>query len=48
MIYIEYPKKSSKNLIEIVNQYNKLAAYTAPTQTCHILHENNEVEVKAI
>uniref|UniRef100_A0A8C7AGR9 Reverse transcriptase domain-containing protein n=1 Tax=Neovison vison TaxID=452646 RepID=A0A8C7AGR9_NEOVI len=43
-LYTENPKGSTKNLLELINEFNKVAAYKLNTQKLVVfLYTNNEV-----
>ena len=49
MIYIENPKDSSRKLLELINEYSKVAEYKTDTQkSLALLYTNNEKTEKEI
>ena len=43
ILYIENPKNSSRKLLEVINEYNKVAGYKINTQkSLALLYTNNE------
>ena len=42
ILYIENPKDSTRKLLELINEYSKVAGYKINTQVPCILHTNNE------
>ena len=43
ILYIENPKDSTRKLLELINEYSKVAGYTINTQkSLAFLHTNNE------
>ena len=43
ILYIEYPKDSTKKLLELINEYSKVAGYKINTQkSLAFLYTNNE------
>ena len=43
ILYIENPKDSTRKLLELINEYSKVAGYTINTQKSPaFLHTNNE------
>ena len=46
ILYIENPKDSTRKLLELINEYSKVAGYKINTQKSlaflHTLHTNNE------
>ena len=43
ILYIENPKDSTRKLLELINDYNKVAGYKINTQkSLAFLHTNNE------
>ena len=43
ILYIENPKDSTRKLLELINEYSKLAGYKINTQkSLEFLHSNNE------
>lgn len=42
IIYIENPKKSTKELLELINKSNKVAVYKINTQNLYFLSKDNE------
>ena len=48
-LYIENPKDSTRKLLELINEYSKVAGYKINTQKClAFLHTNNEKTEKEI
>ena len=48
ILYIENPKESTRKLLELINEYSKVAGYKINTQkSLAFLHTNNEkIEIK--
>ena len=43
ILYIEYPKDSTRKLLELISEYSKIAGYKINTQkSLAFLHTNNE------
>ena len=42
MLYIENPKDSTRKLLELINEYSKVAGYKINTQKSTFLYTNNE------
>ena len=43
ILYIENPKDSTRKLLELINEYSKVAGYTINTQkSLALLYTNNE------
>ena len=43
ILYIENPKDSTRKLLELINEYSKVAGYKINTQkSLAVLHTNNE------
>ena len=43
ILYIENPKDSTRKLLELINEYSKVADYKINTQISHVfLYTNNE------
>ena len=47
ILYIENPKDSTRKLLELINEYSKVAGYKINTQKSHaFLYTNNEKREK--
>ena len=43
ILYIEHPKDTARKLLELINDYSKVAGYKINTQKClALLYTNNE------
>ena len=42
ILYIENPKDSTRKLLELINEYSKVAGYKINTQKSTFLYTNNE------
>ena len=48
ILYIENPKDSTRKLLEIINDYSKVAGYKINTQIIFILHENLRSHIRKV